>query len=114
MKIITRPSVHLVAQQEVNSIPCAEFLEAHGVEYWNTDTDNAGEQLAEIARRRCAVAAHVHAALRRPAAGEGAVAAAAEPHLLPAVHPSTCYHHYLYVYIYVYVCMYVCMYVYVY
>ena len=53
MKIITRPSVHLVAQQEVNSIPCAEFLEAHGVEYWNTDTDNAGEQLVEIAGRLC-------------------------------------------------------------
>lgn len=53
MKIINVPSVYLVGKQQLNSLDCAEFLEAHGVEHWNTDTDNAGEQLAEIAGRLC-------------------------------------------------------------
>jgi len=51
--LITKPSVYLVGQQELNSLACAEFLEAHGVEHWNTDSDNAGEQLVEIAGRLC-------------------------------------------------------------
>ncbi len=53
MNIITEPSVYLVGKQELNSLDCAEFLEAHGVEYWNTDTDNAGEHLVEMAGRLC-------------------------------------------------------------
>ena len=53
MKIINAPSVYLVGKQELNSLDCAEFLEAHNVEHWNTDTDNAGEQLVEIAGRLC-------------------------------------------------------------
>lgn len=53
MNIINVPSVYLVGKQELNSLDCAEFLEAHGVEHWNTDTDNAGEQLVEIAGRLC-------------------------------------------------------------
>lgn len=53
MKIITEPTVYLVAQQEVNGLCCSEFLEAHGVKNWNTDTNNAGEQLVEIAGRLC-------------------------------------------------------------
>lgn len=53
MKIINVPSVYLVGKQELNSLDCAAFLEAHGVEHWNTDTDNAGEQLVEIAGRLC-------------------------------------------------------------
>ena len=38
MNIINVPSVYLVGKQELNSLDCAEFLEAHGVEHWNTDT----------------------------------------------------------------------------
>jgi thymidylate synthase (FAD) len=53
MNIITKPSVYLVGKQELNSLDCAEFLEAHGVEYWNSDTDNASEHLVEIAGRLC-------------------------------------------------------------
>ena len=53
MNIINAPSVYLVGKQELNSLDCAEFLEAHGVEHWNTDTDNAGEQLVETAGRLC-------------------------------------------------------------
>lgn len=53
MNIINAPSVYLVGKQQLNSLDCAEFLEAHGVEHWNTDTDNAGEQLVEIAGRLC-------------------------------------------------------------
>lgn len=53
MKIITAPSVYLVGKQELNSLDCAEFLEAHNVEYWNSDTDNASEHLVEIAGRLC-------------------------------------------------------------
>lgn len=53
MKIINVPSVYLIGKQQLNSLDCAEFLEAHGVEHWNTDTDNAGEQLVEIAGRLC-------------------------------------------------------------
>lgn len=53
MNIINVPSVYLVGKQELNSLDCAEFLEANNVEYWNTDTDNAGEQLVEIAGRLC-------------------------------------------------------------
>ena len=53
MNIINDPSVYLVGKQQLNSLDCAEFLEAHNVEHWNTDTDNAGEQLVEIAGRLC-------------------------------------------------------------
>jgi thymidylate synthase (FAD) len=53
MNIITKPSVYLVGKQELNSLDCAEFLEAHNVEYWNSDTDNASEHLVEIAGRLC-------------------------------------------------------------
>ena len=53
MNIINVPSVYLVGKQELNSLDCAEFLEANNVEYWNTDTDNAGEQLVETAGRLC-------------------------------------------------------------
>jgi thymidylate synthase (FAD) len=53
MNIINVPSVYLVGKQELNSLDCAEFLEAHGVEYWNSDTDNASEHLVEIAGRLC-------------------------------------------------------------
>jgi thymidylate synthase (FAD) len=53
MNIINVPSVYLVGKQELNSLDCAEFLEAHNVEHWNTDTDNAGEQLVEMAGRLC-------------------------------------------------------------
>ena len=53
MKIINAPSVYLVGKQELNSLDCAEFLEAHNVEYWNSDTDNASEHLVENAGRLC-------------------------------------------------------------
>ncbi len=53
MKIITAPSVYLVGKQELNSLDCAEFLEANNVEHWNSDTDNASEHLVEIAGRLC-------------------------------------------------------------
>jgi len=53
MNIINAPSVYLVGKQELNSLDCAEFLEANGVEHWNSDTDNASEHLVEIAGRLC-------------------------------------------------------------
>jgi hypothetical protein len=53
MNIINAPSVYLAGKQELNSLDCAEFLEAHNVEYWNSDTDNASEHLVEIAGRLC-------------------------------------------------------------
>jgi len=53
MKIINAPTVYLVGKQELNSLDCAEFLEAHGVAHWNSDTDNASEHLVEIAGRLC-------------------------------------------------------------
>jgi len=53
MNIINAPSVYLVGKQELNGLDCAEFLEAHGVEHWNSDTDNASEHLVEIAGRLC-------------------------------------------------------------
>jgi thymidylate synthase (FAD) len=53
VKIITAPSVYLVGKQELNSLDCAEFLEANNVEHWNSDTDNASEHLVEIAGRLC-------------------------------------------------------------
>ena len=53
MNIINVPSVYLVGKQELNSLDCAEFLEANNVEYWNSDTDNASEHLVEIAGRLC-------------------------------------------------------------
>jgi thymidylate synthase (FAD) len=53
MNIINAPSVYLVGKQELNSLDCAEFLEAHGVAHWNSDTDNASEHLVEIAGRLC-------------------------------------------------------------
>jgi len=47
------PKVYLVGKQVVESAVVDEFLADHGVEQWTTDTDVAGQKLAEIAGRMC-------------------------------------------------------------
>ncbi|NUQ07976.1 MAG: FAD-dependent thymidylate synthase [Phycisphaerae bacterium] len=53
MRIIRRPSVYLVGRQVVNDAEIDRFLGDHGVASWTTDTEVAGEKLAEIAGRVC-------------------------------------------------------------
>lgn len=52
MKIITEPTVYLVGKQDINN-QIVDFLSDHEVGHWNTDTNNAGEELVEIAGRLC-------------------------------------------------------------
>lgn len=53
MRIIRRPSVYLVGRQVVNDAEIDRFLGDHDVASWTTDTEVAGEKLAEIAGRVC-------------------------------------------------------------
>ncbi len=53
MRIITEPTVYLVGTQRTNDAEINRFLSDHGVSTWDTDTDVAGEKLAEIAGRVC-------------------------------------------------------------
>jgi thymidylate synthase (FAD) len=53
MKIITEPSIYLLAKQEVDFNQLQQFLDDHEVSTWETDTSVAGEILAEVAGRVC-------------------------------------------------------------
>ncbi len=53
MRIIRRPSVYVVGRQQVDSAAIDRFLGDHGVASWSTDTEVAGEKLAEVAGRVC-------------------------------------------------------------
>jgi thymidylate synthase (FAD) len=52
MRILRDPAVYLVGRQLVDPAEVDRFLADHGVS-WQTDTEVAGEQLAEIAGRLC-------------------------------------------------------------
>jgi len=52
MRILHEPTVYLVGRQIVDDAAVERFLADHGVS-WQTDTEVAGEYLAEIAGRLC-------------------------------------------------------------
>src|SRR5262249_16509715 len=52
MRIIRTPTVYLLGRQTVDSEELERFLGDHGV-VWESDTQVAGEHLAEIAGRLC-------------------------------------------------------------
>jgi thymidylate synthase (FAD) len=52
IKVLREPTVYLVGRQVVDSGEVARFLADHGVA-WETDTEVAGEYLAEVAGRIC-------------------------------------------------------------
>jgi thymidylate synthase (FAD) len=52
VRVIREPSVYLVGQQTVDPETIERFLGDHGVS-WQTDTEVAGEYLAEVAGRLC-------------------------------------------------------------
>jgi len=52
IKIIREPTVYLCGRQTVDCAELDRFLQEHGVS-WQTDTEVAGEYLAEIAGRLC-------------------------------------------------------------
>ncbi|RJP34332.1 MAG: FAD-dependent thymidylate synthase [Phycisphaerales bacterium] len=53
MRIIRRPSVYLVGRQVMDEVEIDRFLADHDVSHWTTDTEVAGEKLAEMAGRLC-------------------------------------------------------------
>lgn len=53
MRIIRRPSVYVIGRQVVDDAAVDRFLSDHDVATWSTDTEVAGEKLAEIAGRVC-------------------------------------------------------------
>src|SRR5437764_14064462 len=52
IRILHQPTVYLVGRQVVDQSVVDQFLADHGVS-WQTDTEVAGEHLAEIAGRLC-------------------------------------------------------------
>src|SRR5262245_5859458 len=52
VRVIRRPTVYLVGRQTVDQGVVDQFLADHGVA-WETDTEVAGEELAEVAGRLC-------------------------------------------------------------
>jgi thymidylate synthase (FAD) len=52
VRVVREPAVYLVGRQTVSAEEVARFLADHGVA-WETDTEVAGEHLAEIAGRLC-------------------------------------------------------------
>src|SRR5215831_9423533 len=53
IRVLREPTVYLVGRQVVDDAELDRFLAAHGVSTWETDTEVAGERLAEIAGRVC-------------------------------------------------------------
>ena len=53
MKIITEPTVHLIATQQIDESELNGFLNAHDVGHWDTDTGVDAERLVEVAGRVC-------------------------------------------------------------
>ena len=52
IKVITEPTVYLTGKQTINDVELDRFLSDHGVA-WQSDTEVAGEYLAEVAGRVC-------------------------------------------------------------
>src|SRR6266581_332460 len=52
IRVITEPTVYLTGKQTVNDAELDRFLADHGVA-WDSDTEVAGEYLAEVAGRVC-------------------------------------------------------------
>jgi thymidylate synthase (FAD) len=52
IRILREPTVYLVGRQTVDAVEVERFLADHGVS-WQTDTEVAGEHLAEVAGRLC-------------------------------------------------------------
>jgi thymidylate synthase (FAD) len=53
MNIIRHPTIYLVGRQIVDDRQVDRFLADHDVSQWQTDTEIAGQKLAEIAGRLC-------------------------------------------------------------
>jgi thymidylate synthase ThyX len=53
IRVIGEPSVYLVGRQQVDQAVVDRFLADHGATTWQTDTEVAGEHLAEIGGRLC-------------------------------------------------------------
>ncbi len=53
MNIVREPQVYLVGRQVTDDGEIDRFLDDHGVASWSTDTDVAGQKLAEVAGRVC-------------------------------------------------------------
>jgi thymidylate synthase (FAD) len=53
IRVLREPTVYLVGRQVVDDAELDRFLADHGVSTWETDTEVAGERLAEIAGRVC-------------------------------------------------------------
>ncbi len=53
MKFIREPTVYLVGRQSLDAAALDQFLGDHDVAGWQTDTEVAGQKLAEVAGRVC-------------------------------------------------------------
>jgi len=53
MRIIDKPSVHMIAASELNLCEIQDFLDANNVPNWETDATSSCDQLVEIAGRVC-------------------------------------------------------------
>jgi thymidylate synthase (FAD) len=53
MRVLREPTVYLVGRQVIDNAELERFLADHNVATWETDSEVAGEQLAEIAGRVC-------------------------------------------------------------
>ncbi len=53
MKIIREPGVFIVGRQMIDDAELDRFLAEHDVNTWETDTEVAGQKLAEVAGRVC-------------------------------------------------------------
>jgi len=53
MKIIREPGVFIVGRQTIDDSELERFLAEHDVSTWETDTEVAGQKLAEVAGRVC-------------------------------------------------------------
>jgi thymidylate synthase (FAD) len=82
VRVIREPSVYLVGRQTVDRETVDRFLGEHGVS-WQTDTEIAGEHLAEVAGRLC----YMSFAKPRPGGNETYLA-----HILEVGHGSVLEH----------------------
>jgi thymidylate synthase (FAD) len=53
VRIRRRPEVYFVGKQVMEESEVDRFLSDHEVDHWTTDTDEAGQKLAEVAGRMC-------------------------------------------------------------
>lgn len=53
MNVITQPTVRLVSKQHIDNDELDGFLDAHNVPDWETDSDEPGDVIPEIAGRLC-------------------------------------------------------------